>query len=560
MTPHTPLSALDPHSPVRLFPDDEFRVVNAVDASKQLAFDLSAIATETTRTVTIPDASGTMALLERAQTFTKLATFALGLTVAGAAFASRGIQDDATARALHLTGGGGNHVTLASSSGYPTVGTNAGGLLFDAAEQVYKFGDGNVGDGLHITINLGGRTPQVASMILGANRSNGLSEANLMYATGGVASGFEVGGWDGATYSPQFKINHTAGTNRWVTATGSNGSNPSVGTNGGHLLLTPNSGTVYISAAANPAYFYYINSANAQGLASGVDAAGHAYHYNYNAAAGISNFYLGNGSTSNTGGVYIYQKGVQRLDITDTEVIARGTSTMILRAKGGTSYGMVVAESPAASTAYFLAVVAGVETARMYSGAAGWLFGTGASASPQFEILHNASSNWRVTVQGGNGVAPVVGTNAGNLALAPFTNIVTVSGQANIGVGYANYINVIGSAGTPQITTAGGATVPLDITTVGGAVISLKTNGYKQVEIVHTPTPAGYLKFTGGTNPNISVSAGYLEFASGVIFSSQTVGTSVGATGAADPLPANPLGYLTTNINGTACKIPYYTA
>ncbi len=37
-----------------------------------------------------------------------------------------------------------------------------------------------------------------------------------------------------------------------------------------------------------------------------------------------------------------------------------------------------------------------------------------------------------------------------------------------------------------------------------------------------------------------------------------TSATTVGAAGGASALPATPLGYITANVNGTACKIPYY--
>lgn len=36
--------------------------------------------------------------------------------------------------------------------------------------------------------------------------------------------------------------------------------------------------------------------------------------------------------------------------------------------------------------------------------------------------------------------------------------------------------------------------------------------------------------------------------------------TTVGATGVAEALPSNPLGYVQITINGVSCKIPYYTA
>ncbi len=52
------------------FYSDTFRIRDSADTSKMLAFDLSGISAITTRTLTIPNANGTIALLEREQTFT----------------------------------------------------------------------------------------------------------------------------------------------------------------------------------------------------------------------------------------------------------------------------------------------------------------------------------------------------------------------------------------------------------------------------------------------------------------------------------------------------------
>lgn len=63
---------------------------------------------------------------------------------------------------------------------------------------------------------------------------------------------------------------------------------------------------------------------------------------------------------------------------------------------------------------------------------------------------------------------------------------------------------------------------------------------------------------SNGGSPMIKSSAGSLDIGSPVLFTSQNVGTAVGAAGGASALPATPLGYLSTFINGTACRIPYY--
>ena len=48
--------------------------------------------------------------------------------------------------------------------------------------------------------------------------------------------------------------------------------------------------------------------------------------------------------------------------------------------------------------------------------------------------------------------------------------------------------------------------------------------------------------------------------AAGTINLGGTTATTVGATGAAAALPAQPLGYMIANVAGVAVKIPYYTA
>jgi hypothetical protein len=77
----------------------------------------------------------------------------------------------------------------------------------------------------------------------------------------------------------------------------------------------------------------------------------------------------------------------------------------------------------------------------------------------------------------------------------------------------------------------------------------------------HTASSQRTVNVTGALvtqNPKISASGGALEIASAVEFSGQTTGTTVGVAGGASALPATPLGYLTTKINGTAVRIPYY--
>lgn len=45
---------------------------------------------------------------------------------------------------------------------------------------------------------------------------------------------------------------------------------------------------------------------------------------------------------------------------------------------------------------------------------------------------------------------------------------------------------------------------------------------------------------------------------SGEVFDEATTATTIGAAGGASALPATPLGYVTTEINGVTVKMPYY--
>lgn len=65
--------------------DSVFRILDNSDATKIAAFECSGISAGTTRTFTLPDASGTIALLGLAQTFSALQTFSAGIALSGTA-------------------------------------------------------------------------------------------------------------------------------------------------------------------------------------------------------------------------------------------------------------------------------------------------------------------------------------------------------------------------------------------------------------------------------------------------------------------------------------------
>ena len=66
-------------------PDTDFGLVDDGDPTKKVVFELSGIATGTTRTLTLPDVTGEIAVLAGSQSFTGAKTFAGTLTVSAAA-------------------------------------------------------------------------------------------------------------------------------------------------------------------------------------------------------------------------------------------------------------------------------------------------------------------------------------------------------------------------------------------------------------------------------------------------------------------------------------------
>ena len=162
---------------------------------------------------------------------------------------------------------------------------------------------------------------------------------------------------------------------------------------------------------------------------------------------------------------------------------------------------------------------------------------------------------------------PTIGTSAGNLVLSAGGLIgADVAAPASA----VNYITLSGSATSNAVNIRPNSTVDtnigLTLDSKGNGSINFRTDPYGtpavQAQVLHTASADRYITLTGANaaNPKIATSAGSLDIGSPVVFTGQTVGTTVGATGAASALPANPLGYITTAINGTACKIPYYTA
>ena len=169
-----------------VFADNVFRVQDNADATRQAAFEASAIATGTTRTFTLPDLNGTLALLEGAQTLTGAKTFAgavqvtdANLTIAEAAdptkqarFSATGITTGTTrtftlpnqngtlavtsSLAQTFTGTttfSGSTVSFGTSTAASTVGVGTGATLNGVSKTVNLGTDGVSGS--TTTINIG---------------------------------------------------------------------------------------------------------------------------------------------------------------------------------------------------------------------------------------------------------------------------------------------------------------------------------------------------------------------------------------------------------------------
>jgi len=100
-------------SGLRVFPDANFRLQDEADPTKQVAFEASGLTTATTRTMTVPDVSGTLTLLDApSQPVTGGATVAALALNSGSPVTSGTLTLDMGARPFQAYTNGGAH-TLA---------------------------------------------------------------------------------------------------------------------------------------------------------------------------------------------------------------------------------------------------------------------------------------------------------------------------------------------------------------------------------------------------------------------------------------------------------------
>ena len=194
----------------------------------------------------------------------------LGLTVAGGTLVSRGLTDSATATALTLSGSGANSVTIANSATNPTIGTSAGNLLFTPAglQTLVLIAPASAVNYVSIVSQVTGNGPSI--------NATGLDADVPLYLTSKGSQSIFLSTNGGAT--AQVAILDTASATRYITLTGSNGGNPTIGTSGGGLAVSADlvgAGFLQAKAAtATPAggtpAIYIGASAHSIGFGSGI--------------------------------------------------------------------------------------------------------------------------------------------------------------------------------------------------------------------------------------------------------------------------------------------------
>jgi hypothetical protein len=131
--------------------DGNWELYNTADPTKELKFSLSGITTGTTRTLTAPDASGTLPLLETANTFTQNQTLngtnnvaPNQTTASGASLLTRDLGDARHPQKMTVTTTGVSNFYLADllnsgTAGSPGIGGFEGGsLTFQAASSTER--------------------------------------------------------------------------------------------------------------------------------------------------------------------------------------------------------------------------------------------------------------------------------------------------------------------------------------------------------------------------------------------------------------------------------------
>ena len=180
------------------FSDGGFTLQDNIDASKKLTFQLGGISTGTSRTLTVPDASGTIITTGNLNAITGVgvvtsgtwqgSTVAVGFGGTGAtSFASNGLVYGNGSSALQVTAAGtSGQLVLASAGGVPTFTTLGGDATLNSGGTLTLANSGVVanayGDGTHvpsITVDAKGRITSVTSTLITGAAPTGAAGGDL---------------------------------------------------------------------------------------------------------------------------------------------------------------------------------------------------------------------------------------------------------------------------------------------------------------------------------------------------------------------------------------------
>lgn len=201
------------------FDDSTFYIFNHADNTKHLAFSAGSIATGTTRTLTAPDLSGTIATVDGGQTFTSATWHG---TIVGQAYGGTGLDTSGVTNGQLLigntTGNAWVRTTLTGSTNQVNVGLGAGSITLTLPQQIgtsssVQFGSVNAS-------TFGAGTAAVAAQALTAGGSytdTSGTDKNVRiapaFADGGGASSTSV--WEALEVAPTINATATARTGHY---------------------------------------------------------------------------------------------------------------------------------------------------------------------------------------------------------------------------------------------------------------------------------------------------------------------------------------------------------
>lgn len=220
--------------PVTGFADNEFRIQDNSDETKEIAFEASGITTGTTRTVTMPDKSGTLAMTDD----TKGRYLETVVFTAGGSFSKASYPDARLARVTVIGAGGGGGGANSSATSVETAAAGGGGggfskedILLSAmgASETVTIGTGGAAGSTSGTDGSAGGTTSFGSFLQATGGNGGDGTGNnasfddrARPAEGGLGSGGDING---------------SGQSSSTGAGGTSGGDAAIGGSGGGTIL-----------------------------------------------------------------------------------------------------------------------------------------------------------------------------------------------------------------------------------------------------------------------------------------------------------------------------------